>query len=93
MIEATVTNVAPHNICSSINLVLPKARTSLYSIDNVRFVCQKLLQALLKEIKEVQTREIFERNIKARDLGSIAKVGGGTLAGFLQVRFKHFVWG
>ena len=65
MTEVFVTNVVPHNLLGSTNLVLPKARTNLYGIDTVRFVGQKLWQTLPKEIKEPQTLENSKRNIKA----------------------------
>ena len=40
MAEVFVTNVMPYSLRGSTNLVLPKARTKLYSIDTVRFVGQ-----------------------------------------------------
>ena len=51
MADVFVANVMPYNLRSSINLVLPKARTNLYGIDTVRFVGQKLWQSVPKEIK------------------------------------------
>ena len=65
MAEVFATNAAPHNLRGSTNLLLPKAGTSLYGIDTVRFVGQKLWQTLPRELKESQTLESFKRNIKA----------------------------
>ena len=65
MVEIFVTNVVPYNLRASTNLVLPKARTSLYGIDTVRFVDQKLWQSVPKEIKESQSLDVFKRNINA----------------------------
>ena len=66
MAEVFVTKDEPYNLCSSNNLVLPRARSSLYGIDTIRFISQKLWQTtLLREIKESQSLEIFKRNIKS----------------------------
>ena len=48
--EVFVTNVVSYHLCGSTNLVLSKARTNPYDIDDVRFVGQKLWQTLPKEI-------------------------------------------
>ena len=74
MAEVFVTNVVPYNLRGSTNLVLPKARTSLYGIDTVRFVGQKLWQSVPKEIKESQSLDIFKRNIKAIPLDPSCKL-------------------
>ena len=51
MSEVFVTNVLPYNPGRSTNLVLPKARISLYGIDTIRFVGQTLWQNIPKEIR------------------------------------------
>ena len=45
--------------CNS--LTLPKAKTTLYGIDTVRYVGKKLWQVLPTEIKESQSLEIFKK--------------------------------
>ena len=55
----------PYGLRGGNNVVLLKARTNLYGIDPIRFICQKLWQTLPKEIKESKSLEIFERNIKS----------------------------
>ena len=64
MADVFVTKDVPYNLRGSNNLALPKARTNLYGLDTIRFVGQKLWQALPREIKESQSLEIFKRNIK-----------------------------
>ena len=57
----------PYNLHGSNNLVLPKARTtSMYGIDTIRFVGQKLRQTLPMESKESQSLEIL-KTIKTFD--------------------------
>ena len=65
MAEVFVTKDEPHNLRSGSNLVLPRARSSLYSTDTIRFIGYKLRQILPREIKESQSLEIFKRNIKS----------------------------
>ena len=50
MAEVFAANVELYNRGNT-NLVLPKARKNLYSIDTVRFIGQKLCQNLSKEIR------------------------------------------
>ena len=64
MAEVFATNVVPHNLRGSTNLVLPKARTNLYGINTVRFVCQKLWQSVPKEIKESQSLDISKEMLR-----------------------------
>ena len=52
MVEELVTKDGPYGPLGGNNLALPKARTSLYGIDTIRFIGQKLCQTLPKEIKE-----------------------------------------
>ena len=65
MAEIFVTKDVPYNLRSSNNLVLPRARSSSYGTDTIRFIGQKLWQTLPREIKESQSLEIFKRNIKS----------------------------
>ena len=46
------------------SLALPKAKTTLYCIDTIRFIEQKLWQTLPIEIKESQSLETFKQKIK-----------------------------
>ena len=52
MAEVFVTKDVPYNLCSSNNLVLPRANSSLYGIDTISFIGQKLWQTLPSEIKD-----------------------------------------
>ena len=66
MAEVFVTKDVPYNLRSSNNLVLPRARSSLYGTDTIRFIGQKLWQTLPREIiKESQSLEIFKSNNKS----------------------------
>ena len=53
----------PYNFRES-SLTLPKAKTTLYGIDTVRYIGKKLWQVLPIEIKESQSLEIFKQKIK-----------------------------
>ena len=46
MAEIFVTKDVPYALCGGNKLVLPRAMTNLYGIDNIRFIDQKLWQTL-----------------------------------------------
>ena len=51
MEELFLTKDEPYNLCSSNNLLLPRAKSSLYGIDAIRFIgqnCGRLCQEKLK---------------------------------------------
>ena len=54
----------PYNFRESNSLTLPKAKTTLYGIDTVRYIGKKLWQVLPTEIKESISLEVFKQKIK-----------------------------
>ena len=53
----------PYNLRESNSLTLPKAKTTLYGIDTVRYIGKKLRQVLPTEIKESKSLEVFKQKI------------------------------
>ena len=53
-----------YNLRESNSLTLPKANTTLYGIDTVRYIGKKLWQVLPTEIKESKSLEVFKQKIK-----------------------------
>ena len=53
-----------YNLRESNSLTLPKANTTLYGIDTVRYIGKKLWQVLPTEIKESKSLEVFKKKIK-----------------------------
>ena len=53
-----------YNLRESNSLTLPKANTTLYGIDTVRYIGKKLWQVLPTEIKESKSLEVFKQEIK-----------------------------
>ena len=63
------------------NPLLPRAKSSIYGIDTIRFIGEKLWQTLPREIKESQPLEIL-KEILSRSTHVIAGVN------YVEVSFK-----
>ena len=64
MTQVFVAKGVPYTFREKNSLALPKAKTTLYCIDTIRFIGKKLWQTLPIEIKESQPLETFKQKIK-----------------------------
>ena len=54
----------PYNARENNGLAMPKAKTTLYGIDTIRYIGINLWQKLPTRIKESQSLEIFKQKLK-----------------------------
>ena len=63
MTQVFVAKDVPYTFRENNSLALPKAKTTLYGIDTIRFIGKKLWQTLPIEIKESQSLETFKQKL------------------------------